>query len=77
MFMSRSSICLLVQCSFKWRVNLGCELGSGSFTRVSLGTKILFDFSSLGKLWGNPLHPHIYVVALVDQVCMHLVQEKK
>ena len=37
---------------------------------------LLPDFGLLGKLWGNPLHPNVYVVALVDQVCMHLIQKK-
>ena len=35
-----------------------------------------FDFSLLCELRGNPLHPNVYVVALVDQVCMHLIQKK-
>ena len=73
MFMRRSSICLLVQCSFKCRVNLGCELGSGNYAS---NTRILSELNSLGKLWGNPLDPNINVVALVDQVSMHLIQQK-
>ena len=34
------------------------------------------DFSLLCELRGNPLHPNVYVVALVYQVCMHLNQNK-
>ena len=37
---------------------------------------LLLDLGLLGKLWGNPLNPNIYVMALVDQVCMHLIQNK-
>ena len=77
--MRRSSIRLLVQCSFKCRVNLECELDSDPDKQkkaIMLSTRILSDFSILGKLWGNPLHPNINVVALVDQVCMHLIQNE-
>ena len=73
--MRRSSIRLLVQCSFKCRVSLGCELGWFLDSDKNYNN-LLPNFGLLGKLWGNPLHPNIYIVALIYQVCMHLNQNK-